>query len=336
VGGSRIKMDGIERAAILLLSMGEKNASEVLKHLEPRQVQKVGMAMSTMSSVSKAKMQNVLVDFISAIDDQTSLTVDAEDYLRTVLIEALGEEKATPFIDRILVSDKDSGLNRLKWLDGRLIADVIRNEHPQIIATILIHLDSEQSAEVVSYFSAEKRAEVLLRMCNIDTVKPEAITQLGQVIEKQLSGQKVAKTASVGGIKSVADVINFLDGAMEEEVLEKIKDWDEELSDKIRDKMFVFENLTDMDDRSVQTLLRDVTSEQLKLALKGTTETTKEKIFSNMSKRAADILRDDIEVQGPVKVSDVERAQRDILAIARNLAEDGKIALGSKGGDEMI
>lgn len=336
MGGSRIKMDGIERAAILLLSMGEKNASEVLKHLEPRQVQKVGMAMSTMSSVSKAKMQNVLVDFISAIDDQTSLTVDAEDYLRTVLIEALGEEKATPFIDRILVSDKDSGLNRLKWLDGRLIADVIRNEHPQIIATILIHLDSEQSAEVVSYFSAEKRAEVLLRMCNIDTVKPEAITQLGQVIEKQLSGQKVAKTASVGGIKSVADVINFLDGAMEEEVLEKIKDWDEELSDKIRDKMFVFENLTDMDARSVQTLLRDVTSEQLKLALKGTTETTKEKIFSNMSKRAADILRDDIEVQGPVKVSDVERAQRDILAIARNLAEDGKIALGSKGGDEMI
>lgn len=329
-------MDGIERAAILLLSMGEKNASEVLKHLEPRQVQKVGMAMSTLSSVSKVKMQTVLVDFISAIEDQTSLTVDTEHYLRTVLIEALGIEKATPFIDRILVSDKDSGLNRLKWLDGRLIADVIRNEHPQIIATILIHLDSEQSAEVVSYFSTEKRAEVLLRMCNIDTVKPEAISELGKVIEKQLSGQTVGKSASVGGIKTVADVINFLDGAMEEEVLEKIKDWDEELSDKIRDKMFVFENIVDMDDRSVQTLLRDITSEQLKLALKGTTETTREKIFSNMSKRAADLLRDDIEVQGPVKVSDVERAQRDILAIARNLAEDGKISLGSKGGDEMI
>lgn len=329
-------MDGIERAAILLLSMGEKNASEVLKHLEPRQVQKVGMAMSTLSSVSKVKMQTVLVDFISAIEDQTSLTVDTEHYLRTVLIEALGIEKATPFIDRILVSDKDSGLNRLKWLDGRLIADVIRNEHPQIIATILIHLDSEQSAEVVSYFSTEKRAEVLLRMCNIDTVKPEAISELGKVIEKQLSGQTVGKSASVGGIKTVADVINFLDGAMEEEVLDKIKDWDEELSDKIRDKMFVFENIVDMDDRSVQTLLRDITSEQLKLALKGTTETTREKIFSNMSKRAADLLRDDIEVQGPVKVSDVERAQRDILAIARNLAEDGKISLGSKGGDEMI
>lgn len=329
-------MDGIERAAILLLSMGEKNASEVLKHLEPRQVQKVGMAMSTMDTVNKVKMQSVLIDFVSAIEDQSSLTVDTEHYLRTVLIEALGEEKATPFIDRILVSDKDSGLNRLKWLDGRLIADVIRNEHPQIIATILIHLDSEQTAEVVSYFSADKRAEVLLRMCNIDTVKPEAISELGQVLEKQLSGQKMGKSASVGGIKSVADVINYLDGSMDEEVLAKIKDWDEDLSEKIRDKMFVFENISDMDDRSVQTLLRDVTSEQLKVALKGATETTREKIFTNMSKRAADLLRDDIDVQGPVKVSDMEQAQRDILNVARNLAEDGKIALGSKGADEMI
>lgn len=329
-------MDGIERAAILLLSMGEENASEVLKHLEPRQVQKVGMAMCSMSSVSRAKMQNVFVDFISAIEDQTSLTVDSEEYLRTVLIAALGEEKAIPFIDRIIVSDRDSGLNRLKWLDGRLIADVIRNEHPQIIATILIHLDSEQAAEVVRYFSPDKRAEVLLRMCNIDTVKPEAISELGKVIEKQLTGQTVGKTSSVGGIKSAADVINFLDGAMEEEVLEKIKDWDEELGDKIRDKMFVFENITDMDDRSVQVLLRDVTSEQLKLALKGTAEPTKEKIFSNMSKRAADLLREDLEVLGPVKVIDVERSQREILAIARNLAEDGKIALGAKGGEEMI
>ncbi|HHX7302845.1 TPA: flagellar motor switch protein FliG [Legionella anisa] len=329
-------MDGIERAAILLLSMGEKNAAEVLRHLEPRQVQKVGVAMSTLSNVTKAKMENVLVEFTNAIGEQTSLTVDTEHYLRTVLIEALGLEKATPFIDRILISDKDSGLNRLKWLDGRLIADVIRNEHPQIIATILIHLDSEQAAEVVRYFSVEKRSEVLLRMCNIDTVKPEAISELGQVIEKQLSGQKVSKSASVGGIKSVADVINYFDGAMEEEVLNKIKDWDEELSEKIRDKMFVFENLEDMDDRSMQTLLRDVTPEQLKLALKGTTEPTKEKIFSNMSKRGADLLREDIELQGPVKVVDVERAQRDILAIAKNLAEDGKIALGSKAGDEMI
>jgi len=329
-------MDGIERAAILLLGMGEKNASEVLKHLEPRQVQKVGMAISTLSSVSKAKMQGVLGDFLTAIEEQTSLTVDAENYLRTVLINALGEEKAMPFIDRILVSDKDSGLNRLKWLDARLIADVIRNEHPQIIATILIHLDSEQAAEVVSFFSTDKRAEVLLRMCTIDTVKPEAISELGFVLEKQLSGQKMGKSASVGGIKSVADVINFLEGSLEEDLLNKINEWDQELCDKIKDKMFVFENLVEMDNRSVQTLLRDVQNEQLMLALKGTTEPVKDKIFANMSKRAADLLRDDLDMQGPVKVSEVEKAQRDILAIARSLAEEGKIALGTKGGEEMI
>ncbi|MBN9230495.1 MAG: flagellar motor switch protein FliG [Legionella sp. 40-6] len=329
-------MDGIERAAILLLSMGEKNAAEVLKHLEPRQVQKVGVAMTTLSTVTKTKMQNVLMDFTNAIGDQTSIAVDTEQYLRTVLIEALGIDKATPIIDRILISDKDSGLNRLKWLDGRLIADVIRNEHPQIIATILIHLDSEQAAEVLRYFTMEKRSEVLLRMCNIDTVKPEALNELGMVIEKQLSGQKVSKAASVGGIKSVADVINFFDGSMEDEVLNKIKDWDQGLSEKIRDKMFVFENLIDMDDRSVQTLLRDVSPDLLKLALKGTTEQAKEKIFNNMSKRAADLLREDIELQGPVKVVEVEKAQRDILTIAKSLADDGKIALGAKGGDEMI
>lgn len=329
-------MDGIERAAILLLSVGEENAAEVLKHLEPRQVQKVGLAMAGLSKLSKDKVQNVVIEFISAVESQVSLGVDHEVYLRNVLTGALGEENAKPLIDRILVTDRDSGLNKLKWLDGRVIADVIRNEHPQIIATILTHLDSEQAAEVVSYFNADKRAEVLLRMCHIETVKPEAIAELGHVIEKQLSGQTTSKSASVGGVKSVADVINFLDGAIEEEVLDKIKAWDVDIAVQIRDKMFVFENISDMDDRSIQTLLRDVTSEQLKLALKSSTEVTKERIFSNMSKRAADLLRDDMEVQGPVKVSEVEKAQREILAVARGLAEEGKISLGAKGGEEMI
>lgn len=183
-------MNGIENAAILLLSMGEQNAAEVLKFLEPRQVQKVGIAMSTLSSVSKIKMQNVLVDFIGAIEEDVSLSVDTDSYLKSVLIDALGEENATPLIDRIFKVDQDSGLNKLKWLDGRVVADIIRNEHPQIIATILNHLDSEQAAEVISYFGADKRSEVLLRMCKLDTIKPEAITELGNVIEKQLVGQK--------------------------------------------------------------------------------------------------------------------------------------------------
>lgn len=329
-------MDGIKRAAILLLGMGEENAAEVLKHLEPRQVQKVGMEMSTTENVSRENIQSVLKDFIQELDNQTSLAVDAEHYLRTVLVNALGEDRARPFIDRILVSDKDSGINRLKWLDGRVIADIFRNEHPQIIATILTHLDSEQAAEVVKYFSTEKRSEILLRMCNIDTVKPEAIQELGVVIEKQLSGQTITKTTPVGGIKSTADVINYLDGNMEAEVLDQISEWDSELCEQIKDKMFVFENLVDMDDQSVQTLLREVTTEQLMLALKGATEEIKEKIFANMSKRAANLLKDDMEIQGLVKVADVERAQKEILAVARNLAEKGSISLGTKAGEEMI
>lgn len=327
--------DGIENAAILLLSMGEKNAAEVLKYLEPRHVQKVGAAMSELKTVSKAKMQAVLVDFLHVIEDDTSLTVDTENYLKTVLIAALGEENATPFIDKILASNSNNGLKKLKWLDGRLIAEVIRNEHPQIIATILIHLDSEQSAEVISFFSPEKRAEVLSRMCTIDTIKPEAITELGQMIEKQVTGQK-AKSTSVGGVKSVSDVINYLDQAVGEDALEKIEEWDKDLAEQIKDKMFVFENILSMDDRSVQTLLRDVTTEQLKLALKGTVESIKEKVFLNMSKRAAELLRDDLEAQGPVKVSDVEQAQKEILGIARSLADEGKISLGSRGSDGMI
>lgn len=329
-------MDGIEQAAILMLGMGENNAVEVLKHLEPRQVQKVGAAMSTLGNVSKQQIQNVLLEFLNSIEQLTSLTIDTESYLRKILVTALGEENAEPLIDRILVSDKDSGLNRLKWLDSRVIADVIRNEHPQIIATILTYLDSEQSAEVLRHFTAEKRAEVLLRMCNIDTLKPEAISELGEVIEKQLSGQKSGKAASLGGIKSVADVINYLDTSMETEVLDKIMEWDDALCTQIKDSMFIFENLVDIDNRSIQTLLREISNEQLMLALKGTTEAIKEKIFANMSKRAADLLRDDLSVQGPVKVSEVEKAQRDILAIARKLADEGSIALGSRGGEEMI
>jgi flagellar motor switch protein FliG len=264
------------------------------------------------------------------------LTVDTDHYLRTVLTEALGEEKAGPFIDRILISDKDHGLNRLKWLDGRLVADLIRNEHPQIIATILIHLDAEQAAEVVSFLLPEKRSEVVLRMCSIDSIKPEAISQLGAVIEKQLQGQRMGNTATVGGIKNVADIINYLDGGVDTEVLDKIKQWDDDLYEKICDKMFIFENLIEMDDRGLQTLLRDVPPEQLLLALKGATDSMRDKIFNNMSKRAADLMRDDLAAQGPVKVSEVEQAQKDVLTVARKLAEEGKISLGSKGGEEMI
>lgn len=329
-------MDGVERAAVLLLGIGEERAAEVMRFLEPKQVQQVGTAMTSMSFVSQNQIENVVSDFLSVTENQASLTVDTESYIRRVLNTALGEERASSVIDRILEKDDDDGLSTLKWLDSSTIMDLVRNEHPQVIATILTYLEPEQAAEVITLFPEERHVDLVMRMSEIDAIKPEALTELGQMIQDQMSTKKSGKNASIGGIKSVADVINYLDTSIETRVIEGIKAADEDLCEQIQEQMFVFENLIDVDGRSIQTLLRDVQTETLMLALKGADAAVKEKIFSNMSKRAAELLRDDLEAQGPVKVSEVEAAQKQILAVARKLAEAGEISLGGKGGEEMI
>ena len=327
--------DGVERAAILLLGLGEENAAEVIRYLEPRQVQKVGKTMSTIANLSQSKIDDVLDEFLAEAKNQTSFGVDSEEYVKSVLTKALGDIRAKPIIERIIVSEQEGGLNQLKWLEGKTVAEVIRNEHPQVMATILTYLDSEQAAEVIKHLPNEKRIDILMRMCMIDSIKPEALSELGQIIDEQMSGVRTGKAASVGGIKSVADVINYLDGSTETMVIEGMIKEDEDIADQVQDKMFVFENLNEMDGRSIQGLLREVSSEALLIALKGGTERVKEKMFGNMSKRAADLLRDDLEAQGPVKVSEVEQAQKKILSTVRKLAEAGEISLGGKG-EEMI
>lgn len=327
--------EGIENAAILLLGLGEENAAEVVRHLEPRQVQKVGEMMSNIANISQSKIDGVLDSFLSEAKNQTSFTGDSSEYVKLVLNKALGEHNAKPIIDRIIVSEQEGGLNQLKWLEGMRVAEVIRNEHPQVVATILTYLESEQAAEVIKNFSSEKRVDIIMRMCSIDGIKPEALSELGDIIDEQLASARTGTTASVGGIKSVADVINYFDGSTESDVLEGITEKDEELSEQIQDQMFVFENLYDMDGRSVQGLLREVSTDVLLLALKGGTERVKNKIFENMSKRAGDLLRDDLEAQGPVKLSEVESAQKEILSTARKLAEAGEISMGGKG-EELI
>lgn len=327
--------DGVERAAILLLGLGEENAAEVIKYLEPRQVQKVGETMSTLANLSQNKIDDVLDEFLAEAKNQTSFGVDSEEYVRNVLTTALGDVRARPIIDRIIVSEQEGGLNQLKWLEGKTVAEVIRNEHPQVIATILTYLDSEQAAEVVKNLPEDKRVDILMRMCTIDSIKPEALSELGQIIDEQMAGVRTGRATSVGGVKSVADLINYLDGSTESMVLEGMNEEDEDIAEQVQDKMFVFENLNEMDGRSIQSLLREVSSESLMIALKGGTERVKEKIFGNMSKRAADLLRDDLDAQGPVKVSEVEAAQKEILSTARKLAEAGEISLGGKG-EEMI
>lgn len=332
----RTSLSGAERAAILLMSIGEKDAAEVLKLMGPKEVQKVGSVMAALNSVSKQTVGQVLDDFVSTVDEQTNLGIGNEDYIRKVLVSALGEDKAGGLIDRILLGHSSKGLEALKWMDPRAVAEVIRLEHPQIIAIVLGYLDSDHAAEVLSFLPERMRPDILMRVASLDGIQPQALQELDEIMERQFQGNSNVKSSSVGGLRSAADILNFLDTSAESELLEKIKESDQELGEKIQDLMFVFDNLVDVDDRGVQSLLREVSSETLILALKGADEKVKDKIFSNMSKRAGEMLRDDLEAKGPVRLSEVETAQKEILAIARRMAEAGDIVLTGKGQEQYV
>jgi flagellar motor switch protein FliG len=330
-------LSGPERAAVLLMTLGEQEAAEIMRHMGPRQVQKVGAAMAQLSNVSRQQVTTVLSEFTRNVESQTSLGVGSDDYIRSVLKKALGDDRAANVIDRILTGGNAKGLDLLKWMDARSIADAIRLEHPQILAIVLAYLDSEQSAEVLAQLPEKIRPDVLQRIAVMDGIEANALAELNDVFEKKFSGQPGgAKAQTVGGIKTAADILNRLPGTNGATVMEAIKQADAELATRIEDKMFVFEDLAEIDDRGVQAMLREVASESLLIALKGSSDGMKEKIFKNMSKRAAEMLRDDLEAKGPVKLADVEKAQKEILAIARKLADAGEIALGGKGGGEYV
>jgi flagellar motor switch protein FliG len=330
------KITGIERAAILLLSLGEQDAAAVLMHMGPKEVQKVGSAMATLSNVSKDQVAAVLQDFATTVENQTALGVGSEDYIRKVLVSALGEDKAGGVIDRILLGRNTKGLEALKWMDPRAVAEIIRLEHPQIIAIVLSYLESDQSAEVLGHLPERTRPDILMRIAALDGIQPSALHELDEILEKQFSGNTNVKSSSVGGVKAAANILNFVDSSQEGAIMDTIKEMDAEVGQKIQDLMFVFDNLIDVDDRGIQALLREVSSDSLLLALKGSDEGIKEKIFKNMSKRAAEMLRDDLEAKGPVKLSEVEGAQKEILAIARRMSEAGDIVLGGKGADQYV
>lgn len=332
------KLTGVERAAILLAALGEQSAAEILKHMGPKEVQKLGVAMANLSNVSRHQVSEVLGVFMNTVDGQTSIGIGSGDYVRSVLTRALGEDKAGGMIDRILLGGNSKGLESLKWMDPRSIMEMIRLEHPQIIAIVLSYLDSDQSAEVLALLPEKIRADIIMRIATLDGVQPSAMQELNDMLEKKFAGNTTGiKSAAVGGVKAAANILNFMPGSVESTVIGLIKDADAVLAEKIEDLMFVFDDLSDIDDRGIQTLLREVSSESLLLALKGADDTMKEKIFKNMSKRAGEMLRDDLEAKGPVKLSEVEKAQKEILTIARRLAEAGELALGGKGGgDEYV
>src|ERR1700753_563971 len=326
---------GTERAAILLLTLGEREAAEVLKQMGAKEVQRIGAAMAKLQSVSKEEVQSVIAEFTSSVENQTSVGVGTDEFLRKVLIDALGPEKASGIIDRITVGRSTKGLEALKWMDGRAVAELIRLEHPQIIAIVLAYLEADQAAEVLSHLPANMRSDIMVRIATLDGVQPSALSELDDIMEKQFAGKGTTRTSALGGAKGAANIINTLEPSQEGAIMDQIAQADEQLGARIQDLIFVFDNLMELDDRGMQELLRQVASDKLLLAMKGCEDAMKEKIFKNMSQRAAEMLKDDLELKGPVRISEVEAAQKEILQTASKLAEAGTIQLAGKG-DEYV
>ncbi|MDH5426315.1 MAG: flagellar motor switch protein FliG [Gammaproteobacteria bacterium] len=329
------ELTGVQRAAILLMTLGTNEASEVLKHMNPKEVQAIGSAMAQMSNITKPMVAGVMDKFMGAVGDQTALGIGSEDYIRSMLVSALGEDKAGNMIDRILLGSGSSGLEALKWMDARSVAEVIRLEHPQIIAIVLSYLDPDQSAEVLALLPERARPDILMRVAYLDGIAPAALQELDKIMEKQFEGSSNVSQSSIGGIKTAANILNFMDGSIEQAISATISEADQDMAEQIHDLMFVFDNLKEVDDRGIQALLREVSSESLVVALKGADPEVKAKFLGNMSSRAAEMMEEDMEVKGPVRLSEVEAAQKEIIAIARRMADDGDIQLGG-GGEEFV
>jgi flagellar motor switch protein FliG len=327
---------GVEQAAILLLTLGEQDAAQVLKHLGAKDVQRVGAAMAQLTGISREEVTQVLGEFSSRIERQTSFGVDSDDYVRKVLNEALGSDKAGTVIDRILKGRSSRGLEAIKWMEPKAVSEMLRYEHPQIISIVLSYLEPEQGAEVLAALPENMRADVIMRVATLDGVHPNALNELDEVLEKQFSGNSASKASGFGGPKAAAEMMNLVGAAAEGKIFEEINKVDAPLSQQLQDLMFVFDDLVTIDDRGMQELLREIPGDKLILALKATGEELKEKFFKNMSERASAMLKDDLEAKGPVKLSEVEAAQKEILVTARRLAEEGRVQLGGKGGDDYV
>ena len=328
--------DGLEDAAILLMSLGEDEASEVFKQLAPKEVQRLGETIARMKIVPRERLDRVLQKFTENAGDQHMLVPDTDEYVKAVLRKALGEDKANLLIDRILQGSDVTGIESLKWMDANSVAELLRNEHPQIVAAILVHLDFDQASSIIKAFGERQRNEVLVRIATLDGIQPSALKDLNEVMSKVLSGGSHGKKSNLGGVKAAAEIINLLGGSVETSVLDFIREADNDLAQKIMDNMFTFDDLDKLDDKGVQALLKEVQSESLVIALKGATPELREKVFKNMSSRAAETLREDLESRGPVRVSDVEAEQKEMIKTVRRLVDEGQIVMASGGADEFL
>ena len=327
---------GLNDAAIMLMSLGEEEAAEVFKHLSPKEVQKLGETIARMRTVSKEKVDEVLNRFTNDAAAQSLLVSDTGNYVRAVLKRALGDDKAALLIDRILQGGDVSGIESLKWMDPLSVAELLRNEHPQIVAAILVHLDPEQASDILMQLTDRQRGEIMLRIATLEGIQPTALKDLNEVLYKVLAGGDKVRKSSLGGVKTAAEIINLLGSGTDAVVLDAIRQHDIDLAQKIMDKMFIFDDLAKLDGRAIQTVLREVASETLVVALKGAQPEVRDKILANMSTRAAEAMREDLESRGPMRLSEVEAQQKEILKTVRRLADEGQIALAGGGDDAFI
>ena len=327
---------GLNDAAIFLMSLGEEEAAEVFKHFTPKEVQKLGETIARTRNVSRSKVDQVLSRFTEDAASQSLLVSDTGGYVRSVLKRALGDDKAGLLIDRILQGGDVSGIESLKWMDPLSVAELLRNEHPQIVAAILVHLDYEQSAAVLMQFTERQRSDIVLRVATLEGIQPTALKDLNEVLFNVLAGGDKVRKTSLGGVQAAAEIINLLGNNSDAAVLESIRGHDPDLAQKIMDKMFVFDDILKLDDKAVQTVMREVASETLIVALKGASSELRDKFLANMSSRAAETLREDLESRGPMRLSEVEAQQKEILKTVRRLAEEGQIVLGGGGDDSFV
>ena len=327
---------GLNDAAIMLMSLGEEEAAEVFKHLSPKEVQKLGETIARMKSVSREKVDEVINRFSNDAAAQSLLVSDTGNYVRSVLKRALGDDKAALLIDRILQGGDVSGIESLKWMDPVSVAELLRNEHPQIIAAILVHLDFEQAAGVMVHLTERQRGEVMLRIATLEGIQPTALKDLNEVLFQVLAGGDKIRKTSLGGVKTAAEIVNLLGTAIEGPLLDAIRGYDADLAQKIMDKMFVFDDVGKLDDKSIQLVLKEVATETLVVALKGASSELREKFLGNMSSRAAEAMREDLESRGPMRLSEVEAQQKEILKAVRRLSDEGQIVLGGGSDDSFV
>ena len=327
------ELTNTQRAAVLMLLLGEQQASEIIRFMNPREVQALGAAMVSVADLSQEAVNVVLDDFVATLKKQTSLGLGTGDYVEKVLKRALGDDKAASVLSRIMPGQGSKGLEILKWMDARSIADMIRSEHPQVVAIILSVLEYDVAADVLNYLPAESRPEIIQRIAKLETVQPSAMEELEAIMKKQFASNSSAKSSSFGGVKAAAKIMNFVKVELEGSIMKGLSDIDEDLTLRIQDNTFTFENLVSVDNRGIQTLMRAVEPDLLMIALKGAPDFVKQKFFDNMSSRARVMFIDDMEAKGPLRLTEVEEAQKKVMRLARKLSEAGELVLAGSGDD---